>query len=55
MQSYGDSQMIPRKTFISSPTCMDKHPFFGQIEEIRSKIVQNRPAVTPSRFYFDDL
>jgi hypothetical protein len=34
LQSYGGFQQIPRKTFDSSSTCMDKRPIFGQIEEI---------------------
>ena len=33
MQSYGDSNQIPRKSPDSSLTCMDKHQTFGQMGE----------------------
>jgi hypothetical protein len=39
-QSYDDKLQLPRKTIISSSTCMDKHPIFGQIEENVSIFVQ---------------
>ena len=40
MQSYGDFGLIPNKYAISSSTCMDKRPIFGQIAEIGQKVVQ---------------
>ncbi len=33
MQSYGDSNQIPRKSPDSSLTCMDKRQTFGQMGE----------------------
>ena len=40
VQRYGENSQIPRKTFGSSPTCMDKRLVFGQIGEIVQKVVQ---------------
>ncbi len=48
MQSYGDFGLIPNKYAISSSTCMDKRPIFGQIMEIPSIIVQNDEKKGPS-------
>jgi hypothetical protein len=40
MQSYGDLRLIPRNCAISSSSCVDKRPIFGQIAEKRKKVVQ---------------
>ena len=40
MQSYDEFGQIPRNCAISSSTCMDKRPIFGQIDKNPSKIVQ---------------
>ena len=40
MQSYGDFRLIPRNCAISSSTCVDKRPIFGQIAENGKKVVQ---------------
>ena len=37
MQSYGEYQLIPRKSANSSPTCMDNRTNSGQIDEFLSK------------------
>lgn len=41
MQSYGCFLPIPRNISDSSSSCMDKRPFFGQMAEKGSKLVQS--------------
>ena len=55
MQSYDVWEQIPNNLAKSSSTCVDKQPFFGQIEEIGPKVVQTIFFFVKSWRLFRDL